>query len=321
MAGLHRALSGIQFPLERGNSRVDSRGRERSLEAASADGEWLMGMPGGPKYRAICAGFVIVSASMVFLAGCQRISQYLYLHDYDSEISKATRAIELAQNDSQRAAAFAQRGSAIGEKARYSRAFKLISGAEHARMLEQALKDHSQAIALAPGSAELYYLRGRTYYSQATLGPLVPEEGPRAKPRLAAARADFSKAIELDPRSSQAYEMRGLAEEGTGDLDAAIADYTKLAELDPKSNFRLADAYCSRGSFYLREKKHDFAAADLEKSIEIGSSADACQCEPYNPLLAIYLIDKPDLARAREVVRRAHAARKWIAPDYLEKLK
>ena len=278
-------------------------------------------MSGRAKYRVACAGLAVLTASLVLLPGCARISQYLYLHGYDGDIEKAARAIESAKNDSQRAAAYAQRGAVIGEKARYSRAFKLISGAEHAKMLEQALQDHAQAIALAPGNAELYYLRGYTYYSQATLGPLVPEEEPLSKPRMALARTDFSKAVELDPRSAQALEMRGMAEEGIDDMDAAVADYTKLVELAPKSSYRLADAYCTRGSSYLREKKYDLAAADLEKSIAIGSSADACQCEPYNALLAIYLFQKPEMAKAREVARRARAAHKWIAPEYLDKLK
>ena len=280
-----------------------------------------MGMPGGAKYRTVYAAFALASASMVFLPGCRQISQYLYLHHYDREISKATQALASARNDSQRAAAYAQRGSAIGEKARYSRAFRLISGAEHARLLDLALTDHARAIALAPGNAEMYYLRGCTSYSQTTLTPMVPEDAPRVPARLASAKADFSKAIELDPRHAQAYEFRGLTDEGAGDWDQAIADYTQLAALQPKSRYRLADGYCGRGSFYLKEKRPDLAAADLEKSIEIGSFTDGCQCEPYNSLLAIYLFEKPDLEKARAVVRRAQAASQWIAPEYLEKLK
>jgi len=215
----------------------------------------------------------------------------------------------------------AQRGSAIGEKARYSRSFRLISSAEHAHLLDLALKDHSQAVSLEPDSAEMYYLRGRTHYAQATIASIVPEEESQTKVRLAAAKADFSKAIELNPWYAMAYEFRGLADEGTGDLDQAITDYMQLAVLQPKSLYRLADAYCNRGSFHLKDKKYDFAIADFEKSIEIGSSADACQCEPYNPLLAIYLVDKSDIEKARVVVRRAQAAGKMIAREYLEKLK
>ena len=268
----------------------------------------------------VWAVLAFVSVSVMFLAGCARISQFLYLRSDDAEISKGTKAIESAQNDSERAAAYAQRGSAIGEKARYSRAFKLISHEEHARLLDLAMKDHDHAIALAPNTAEIYYLRGRTYYMQSTLAPMVPEEAPFTKTRLAAAKTDFSKAIELDPRHVMAYDFRGLTDESTGDWDQAIADYTQESALEPKSRYRLADAYCNRGS-EIKDKNYDRAIADLEKSIEIGSSSDGCQCEPYNSLLAIHLFQKPDLEKARAVVRQAQARGKWIAPEYLEKLK
>jgi tetratricopeptide (TPR) repeat protein len=261
-----------------------------------------------------------VSASIVILPGCARISQYLYLRSDDAEISKGTKAIESAKNDSERAAAYAQRGSAIGEKARYSRAFKLISHDEHARMMDLAMKDHDQAVALAPKTAEVYYLRGRTRYMQSTLAPMVPEEAPFTQTRLAAAKADFSKAIELDPRHVMAYDFRGLTDESTGDWDQAIADYTQELALEPKSRYRLADAYCNRGS-NVKDKNYDRAIADLEKSIEMGNSSDGCECEPYNPLLAIYLFQKADLEKARDVARRAKAKGKWIEPEYLEKLK
>ena len=266
----------------------------------------------------------LFAIAVLLLSGCDRItefSRYLYLRQCDSDITKATRAIESAQNDAQRASACADRGAALGEKARYSRAFKLVSIEEYARLLERSMKDHGQAIALAPSNAEMYYRRGRTYYSQATLAPLDPANDLKYKAFFAPAKADFSKAIELDPRHSMAYEFRGLANEGTGDLDQAIADYTQLAALQPKSRYRLADAYCNRGASYLREKKYDLAITDFEKSIEFGNSAHGCQCEPYNPLLAIYLIEKPDYDKAREVVRRAQTSRRWIAPEYLEKLK
>lgn len=268
----------------------------------------------------VWAGLLLVSASIVILPGCARISQYLYLRSDDAEISKGTKAIESAKNDSERAAAYAQRGSAIGEKARYSRAFKLISHDEHARMMDLAMKDHDQAVALAPKTAEVYYLRGRTRYMQSTLAPMVPEEAPFTQTRLAAAKADFSKAIELDPRHVMAYDFRGLTDESTGDWDQAIADYTQELALEPKSRYRLADAYCNRGS-NVKDKNYDRAIADLEKSIEMGNSSDGCECEPYNPLLAIYLFQKADLEKARDVARRAKAKGKWIEPEYLEKLK
>ena len=266
----------------------------------------------------------LCTAAVLLLSGCDRISQisrYLYLRQCDTDIKKATGAIESAQNDAQRASGYADRGSALGEKARYSRAFKLVTGVEHERLLDLALKDHGQAIALQPDNAEMYYRRGHTYYMQAAFGTFDPNNDPKSKAYFETAKADFSKAIELDPRHAMAFEFRGLANEGTGNLDQAIADYTQLAALQPKSRYRLADAHCNRGASYLREKKYDLAITDFEKSIEFGNSADGCQCEPYNPLLAIYLIEQPNYDKAREVVRRAQTSRRWIAPEYLEKLK
>ena len=45
-----------------------------------------------------------------------------------------------------------------------------------------------------------------------------------------------------------------------------------------------------------------------------------CECEPFNPLVAIYL-EKQDYDKARELVGRAQKVGRTIAPDYLEKLK
>lgn len=263
----------------------------------------------------------LCASAVLLFSGCDRISRHLYLSQRDGEIKKATRAIESAQNDAQRASGYADRGAAWGEKARYSRAFKLIPGDEYERLFQLAIQDHDRAIALQPDNAEMYYRRGRTYYMQAAFSTFDPLNDPKSKAYFETAKGNFAKAIELDPRHALAYEFRGMANEGTGDMDQAIADYTQLAALQPKSRFRLADAYCGRGSSYLKEKKYELAVSDFEKSIEIGSSADGCACEPYNPLLAIYLIEKPDYDKAREVVRRAHTSRKWIAPEYLEKLK
>ena len=261
-----------------------------------------------------------VCALVVFLSsGCDRFS---HLRQQDSEIERATRAIETAKTDGERAHAYAGRGAALGEKARYSRAFKLIPDEEYARLLERSLKDHGQAIALAPGSADMHHRRGLTYYMQAAFGTFDPANDPRSKGYFDSAKANFTRAIELDPRHAGAYEFRGMANEGVGDLDQAIADYTQLAALQPGSRYRLADAYCNRGYINLRVKKQlHLAIADYEKSVEIGSSADGCSCEPYDPLVGIYLNEKPDVEKARAVVRRAQASRKRIAPEYLEKLK
>ena len=112
--------------------------------------------------------FLWASAALL-LGGCGQIPQSLYLASYNRDIRNAAHEIDTARDDSHRAAAYAKRGNAYSEKARYSRAFKLISPDEYNRLFGLAIKDHDQAVALDPASAEAYYSRGQTYYDRAVL--------------------------------------------------------------------------------------------------------------------------------------------------------
>lgn len=122
------------------------------------------------------AGLLCASV-LLFLTGCNRITRSWYLSSYDRDISSSTKAIETARDNAHRAAAYAKRGSAYSEKARYSRAFKLISADEYDRLFGLAIKDHDQAVALDPASTEAYYSRGVTYYDRATLEVVVDGVG------------------------------------------------------------------------------------------------------------------------------------------------
>jgi tetratricopeptide (TPR) repeat protein len=270
------------------------------------------------------AGLLCASV-LLFLAGCDRMARSWYLSSYDRDITSSTRAIETARDNAHRAAAYARRGSAYSEKARYSRAFKLISAGEYDRLFGLAVKDHDQAVALDPASAEAYYSRGQTYYDRAALevvvdGVLVVKDRAAQKAWFDPAVADFKRAIEKDGRNYQAWDMLGLSHEMAGELDDAISAYTQEMALNPLGRARLADAYCLRGSSNPKEKKYDAAIADYEKSIDIGATADGCSCDPYNPLLELY-------AEGRRydpgwgVVHKARKSRKWIAPELLDRLK
>jgi tetratricopeptide (TPR) repeat protein len=258
----------------------------------------------------------------LLLGGC---GPSFYLASYERDISSSTRAIETARDDAHRAAAYTQRGSAYSEKARYSRASKLISPDEYARLFGLAIKDHDQAIALDPASAEAYYSRGVAYYDRAVLevvvnGTLV---GNKATWNLwfDPAIADFRKATEKDPRHSLAWDRLGLSHETIGELDQAINAYTQEMALDPKlGRSRLADAYCERGNSNQKEKKYDAAIADYEKSIDTGAIADGCSCDPYNPLFGLYTEDRR-YDQGWVVVRKAWSYGKWIMPDLLDRLK
>jgi tetratricopeptide (TPR) repeat protein len=260
---------------------------------------------------------IVLCICMIFsLAGCGRVWHSMYLSGCDRNIKKATKAIETAKNNMQGAAGYADRGDAYAEKARYSRAFKLVSTEEYQRIFALALTDYGQATTLVPDNSEMYFRRGRAYYFRAALD-LMDET--KSTEFFAPAKSDFSKAIEKNPRYELAFDMRGLANDATGDLDASISDFAQEAALNPKSRYRLGDEHCRRGSFYLANKKSDLAIADFEKAIDIEASNDPCECEPYNPLVAIYL-DKQDYGKAKTVVDRALKAGKMIAPEYRRKL-
>ncbi len=270
------------------------------------------------------AGLLCASVLLI-LAGCVRMAQSWYLSSYERDISRSTRAIETARDNAHRAAAYTRRGSAYSEKARYSRAFKLIPADEYERLFGLAVKDHDQAIALNPASAEAYYSRGQTYYDRADLevvvnGMLVGSAADQ-KAWFAPAIADFRKAVDRDSRLYMAWDMLGLSHETIGELDQAISEYSQEMALNPKlGRLRLADAYCERGGSNQKEKKQDAAIADYEKSIETGASADGCSCDPYNPLFGLYARNR-SYDQAWAVVHQARQSRKWIEPELLDKLK
>jgi tetratricopeptide (TPR) repeat protein len=272
---------------------------------------------------------VLCASVLLFLPGCTRIARSWYLSGYDRDISSATKDIESARDNPHRTEAYAKRGSAYSEKARYSKAFKLISADEYDRLFGLAIKDHDQAIALDP-SAEAYYTRGVTYYDRANLeavvdGNLIGSEADH-KVWFAPAIADFKKATEKNARLYLAWDRLGMSHEMTGELDDAISDYTQEMALNALGRTRLADAYCTRGGSSSpidanqKEKKYDAAIADYEKSIDLGATADGCSCDPYNPLLALY-IEGQRYDQAWAVVHQAQKSKKWIAPESLDKLK
>src|ERR1043166_858861 len=82
-------------------------------------------------------GGVLLCIWIVFsLAGCVRVSRYAYLSSCDRDIQKATKAIEAAKNDVQRAAGYADRTDAYAEKARYSRAFAALNPRSRYRLAD-----------------------------------------------------------------------------------------------------------------------------------------------------------------------------------------
>jgi tetratricopeptide (TPR) repeat protein len=262
----------------------------------------------------------ILFAGIVLLGGCTRMYR-MYLNwnvrRYDDEIRRAGEAISASKNTAQRSAAYADRADAYAEKARYARLMKVIGIEEYGKLFDLALQDYNQAISLDPGNAGMYYRRGNAYFSRAGLDMIY---APYTSDFLAPARADFSRALEKDPQNAMVLDMLGLTDGSMGNWTQAIADFEQEAAMKPTMRFRVPDAYCNRGSHYPKEK-YDLAISDLNRSIQIRGASDACECEPYNPLLAIYLNQARDYDKAREVVALAKRSGQWIAPEYLEQLK
>ncbi|HTC62142.1 MAG TPA: tetratricopeptide repeat protein [Candidatus Saccharimonadales bacterium] len=259
----------------------------------------------------------IFIAGALLLGGCPRMVQYWNVSRSDAEIRHAGQAVAASSNATQRSEAYADRADAYAEKSRYLRVMKLISSDDYSKLFDLALQDYNQAIALDPDNAALYYRRGNAYYFRAGLDMIY---APYSSAFLAPAKADFSRFVEKNPRNAMGFDMLGLTDGSMGDWTEAIADFEKETALDPRQNFRVIDAYCNRGSHNSRDN-YDLAISDLNRAIQMRGTSDPCECEPYNPLLAIYLNQKQDYGKAQEVVALAQRSKKWIAPEFLEQLK
>src|SRR5207253_2816866 len=77
---------------------------------------------------------LLAAAVVLLLGGCARMARSWYLSGCDRDIKNSTQAIETARDNARRAAAYAQRGRAYSEKARYCRVFKLILADEYGRL-------------------------------------------------------------------------------------------------------------------------------------------------------------------------------------------
>ena len=258
--------------------------------------------------RSTCA-FVMI----LLFCGCNA------LDSYDEQIKKASDDIESAASDAQRANAYADRGRGYSNKARLALMRALIGPEEYGRLFDLAMKDHDQAVALDPGNAELYFLRGLSNYDRAAF---VNEPGSNHAFWFEAARADFVKAVKKNPGHFMAYDYLGRVDEQTGRIDQAIIDYTHEMELNPRlGRSRLADLYCNRGQAFFQKKLYAQAVPDFEKSIDLGLTAEGCSCDPYNPLAYIYINLVKDYSKGRELLRKSRACGNRLAPEYVEKLK
>jgi len=263
-----------------------------------------------------CSAAVLL-AGIVLLGGCARIAHSWYLSRADAKIGHASEALASATNNAERSAAYADRADAYADKARYSRVMNLIAAEEYNQLFDLAIHDYDQAIALAPDNADMYYRRGNAYYARASLDMM---KAPTSA-SLAPAKADFSRTVKMNPKNAMAFDMLGLTDASMGNWTEAIADFEQETGDERLQSLRLSDAYCNRGTVYMGEKKYAQAISDLNQSIQIRATEDACECEPYNPLLSIYLNQTREYDKAQALAALARRSGKWIAPENLDQLK
>jgi len=259
---------------------------------------------------------LVLLASSIAFVGC---GPNTFLSDRDGEIKDATQALETARDDGRRAKAYSSRGAAYSEKARFSRISKLIPNEEYERLFDLAIKDHNQAVALNPSSAEVYFNWAQANYDRGALDLVENKDG---KAWFDAAALDFEQAVEKDPKNSLAFDRLGLTYESNGEEDKAIRAYTQEMALDPLGRSRLATAHCYFG--FQHQQKKEFAAAAMayQKSVEFGAADDkTCPYEPFESMVWIYTTQTHEYDKAWGAVEQAQKAGRRIPPGLVERLK
>ncbi|MCK6682177.1 MAG: tetratricopeptide repeat protein [Thermoanaerobaculia bacterium] len=290
--------------------------RSAAAEAELLAAEPLAGAQTRPPARRTLAP--VLCSLLAFVTACGPLSQSQWLAKYDGDIREATTAIATARDGIEQARGYSARGRAYAEKARYSRAMRIISPEDYRKLFGQALDDHDRAVALAPQDSQIHFERGKSNYDRAAYADPGDAE---SRACFGTALADFTLAVKRDSSNSEALEMRGLVNTALGDHDHAIEDFTGLMALDPRrGRLRLADTYCRRGGSRTEAKAYGQAIGDYEKAVELGASADACDCQPHSPLAGLYLETK-QYDKSWEVVRKARLSGKWIMPETLQRLK
>jgi tetratricopeptide (TPR) repeat protein len=125
-------------------------------------------------------------------------------------------------------------------------------------LLDQAIADAGQAIALDPANVAARVDRGIAEYAKHAYDPAI---------------ADFTKAIALKPDNATVYNDRGNAYDDKGLHDLAIADYSHALVL--RSDY--AAAYANRASAYEEKKLNDYAVSDYRAALKFDPTLQPAQ--------------------------------------------
>ncbi|MRR16647.1 MAG: tetratricopeptide repeat protein [Deltaproteobacteria bacterium] len=240
---------------------------------------------------------------------------YMVLDQIDPALQEFGKAIDRASLKKEKAAAYQERGR-IYTLSRVVEA----RGITRAKAAELQIADFSSAIALDPGEAVNYSLRGGAYFdlgkydlalqdhtAAVTIDPKNPgfyssrADVYRMLGKRELAVADLTRAIELEgPNNILAtndYMMRAFDYEDLGKLDLAIRDWTRLLDMNPNDY----SAYKQRGDLYSKIGKYDQALKDYNQSIALDPK-DAAGA--YYGRALVYAVKK-DVGKALQDLRSA----------------
>ncbi|MFO0884692.1 MAG: tetratricopeptide repeat protein [Pirellulales bacterium] len=133
--------------------------------------------------------------------------------------------------------------------------------------VENAIKDHTEAIRLDPSNAAAYNSRGIAF---------------KSKGELDAAIKDYTEAIRLNPSSGFARNNRAAARQEKEDWDGAIQDYDEAIRIDPKD----AIHYYNRGLVWLSKNDYDKAVKDFNETLRLDTRSSPAYCGRAWVLLA-----------------------------------
>ena len=149
---------------------------------------------------------------------------------------------------------------------------------------DKARQDYTRAIALKPGDAVAYLMRGLSALEKAHPQGFMAELNrlalrytnmgvPESRELLEKAIDDFSHAIDLNPELTAAYSYRAKTYLIMGLSNEALRDSTKAIELrgDQKS---IAVAYNVRSRILRNLGQHNLSETDFRNSVELA---------PYSP--------------------------------------
>src|ERR1044071_1002782 len=104
---------------------------------------------------------ILLPLAVLVLSACDMVKVY------QGEIDTATRSIESAKTDGERAAALADRGRSYSNKARLALVRHQIDRNEYLRLFALATDDLDRAVGLAPNDAQVHFKRGLSHYDRA----------------------------------------------------------------------------------------------------------------------------------------------------------